>query len=174
MPDSEFCKRLLCEPFAKFRRRRFWGSGEGTGNARDRSALCLNGHKRHKSRNRQVSNLMEASGFREHGSPWNGHKRHKNGIGQDWSPVLCFLWLSRFPFAGQRDLSREKPVERSVTGQADPLLFHANAPFRILQRPRVLSFLCSVRAQEANRQGPDRHNGKKSGLFGDGDTGGAA
>ena len=46
------------EPFAKFRRQGFYGSGEGTGNSRGRSALCLNDHKRHKSWNRQVSNLI--------------------------------------------------------------------------------------------------------------------
>ena len=51
------------ELFAKCRRQRFYGSGEGTGNSRDTSALRLNGHKRHKNGNRQVSNLILCRAF---------------------------------------------------------------------------------------------------------------
>ncbi len=88
------------EPFAKSCRQGFCGSGERTGHSRGRSALCLNGHKRHKSWNRQVSNLIQESGFTARSSPSKGHKRHKNGMGQDGSLILCllcFLWLSRLP-----------------------------------------------------------------------------
>ena len=85
------------EPFAKFRRQGFYGSGEGTGNPRGTSALCLNGHKRHKGWIRQVSNLIQESVFTDPGSPANRHKRHKNAHRPVSTPILCllcFLWLS--------------------------------------------------------------------------------
>ena len=126
------------EPFAKFRRQGFYGPGEGTGNSRGRSALCLNGHKRHKSWNRQVSNLIQESGLPERGSPSNGHKRHKNGNWARLEPYfvtfVLFVVEPFTPFARQRELSREKPGERSLVGQVRSLLSHGDARFRILQK----------------------------------------
>ena len=126
------------EPFAKFRKQGFCVLVEETGNSRGRSALCLNGHRRHKSWDWQVSNLIRESGFPERGSPSNGHKRHKNGIGQDWSPnfVTFVLFVVELfsTFAGQRELSREEPGERSLAEQVRALLFCGNARFRILQK----------------------------------------
>ena len=72
--------------------------------------LCLDGHKRHKSWNRQVSNLIEESGFPERGSPSNGHKKHKNAMGQDWEPYfvtfVLFVVEPFTPFTRQRGAFR--------------------------------------------------------------------
>ena len=106
------------EPFAKYRRQASYGSGEGTGNSRSRSALCL-----------------------------NGHKRHNYGTGQDWSlffvPFVLFVVEPFLPFAGQRKLSRKNPREKSLAGQVHSLLFHGEDRSRILQK--ALCLFVSIR-----------------------------
>ena len=49
-------------------------------------------------------------------------------------PFVLFVVEPFLSFAGQRELSREKPGERSVEGQVCSLLFHGDAPFRISQK----------------------------------------
>ena len=98
----------------------------------------MNGHKRHKSWNRQVSNLIQELGLPERGSPSSGHKRHKKS---DWTRLepyfVTFVLFVVDPFtafAGQRELSREKLGERSLAGQVRTLFYRADAQFRVLQK----------------------------------------
>ena len=60
---------------------------------------------------------------------------------RDWARLepffvtfLLFVVEPFATFAGQRELSREKPGKRSLEGQVRSLLFHGDARFRILQR----------------------------------------
>ena len=60
---------------------------------------------------------------------------------QDWARLepyfvtfVLFVVEPFTPFAKQRELSREKPGERSLAGQVRSLLFHGDARFRNLQK----------------------------------------
>ncbi len=53
-------------------------------------------------------------------------------------PIVLFVVEPFTPLAGQRELSREKPGERSLAGQVSSLLFHGDARFRILQKAQTV------------------------------------
>ena len=72
--------------------------------------------------------------------PQEAQKRHWARLEPYFVTFVLFVVEPLTQLAGQRELSREKPGERSLAGQVRSLLFHGDARFRILQTAPLYSW----------------------------------